>query len=126
MNFFLPTMSLYEHMTSNNAYADDQVKIGSYSSARNDKGYRLAFLLPGYKKQDVEVSIEGNRLLIDAKREDQEKDDLVLNIPKEFSKKLKLKNLNIDEDKVEATMSHGILVVELPLLESSKKKVSVK
>jgi HSP20 family protein len=86
--------------------------------------------LPGFKKDDVDITLENQTLTISAERKDQteeKKGDLLLN-ERRYSRFLRSFTLplSVDEQTVNARLNDGVLTVTLDKREESKpRKISV-
>ena len=98
----------------------------------NDRGYAIKADIPGVKKEDISVRIDGNVVQIDAeaKREKEEKAgaDKVLRSERYYgtvSRTLSLAD-DIDEARVEAKYADGVLNLQLPKKAAAEsKKIAV-
>lgn len=88
--------------------------------AENDKGYEVKAELPGVRKEDIHVRVDGNMVQIDAEsrseREDKGQGERVLRKERYYgsiSRAFTLAN-DVDEAKVEAKYADGILTLQLP------------
>ena len=97
-----------------------------------DKEYCVKAELPGVKKEDLDIDIEKNRLTINAKKHEEHKEDSK-GFRKsefkygEFSRTVYFPD-EIDVDKTNAKLEHGILRIEAPKLNAEKggvKKLTV-
>ena len=100
-----------------------------------DKGkkFELKAELPGVKKEDLDIDIDSNYVIINAKKE-EDKEESENNYKKsefrygEFSRTVYFPE-EIDVDKTEAKLEHGVLKIEAPkkVVESeNKKKLTIK
>ena len=97
-----------------------------------DNEYCVKAELPGVKKEDLDIDIEKNRLTISAKREEEHKEDSKGYRKSEFkygefSRTVHFPN-EIDIEKTNAKLEHGILRIEAPKLDAEKtgtKKLTV-
>jgi HSP20 family protein len=85
--------------------------------------------LPGFRKDDVDITLENQTLTISAEREDQkeQKGELLLN-ERRYSRFLRSFTLppTIDEKSVDAKLADGVLKITLNKREESKpRKVTV-
>jgi len=95
----------------------------------DDSSLVITIDIPGFKKEDIHLTMHGNVLSINAKKKNttQEKYDIICNqrpniIDKKIRIPLKIKN---GEEKVSsAKYTDGVLVVKFPT-ESSGKKISI-
>ncbi|MGH8709960.1 MAG: Hsp20/alpha crystallin family protein [Burkholderiales bacterium] len=85
----------------------------------DDKTYKVQAELPGVKKENINVSIDGNHIAISAevRKEHEEKNgDRVLRSERyygKFSRSFQLAQ-DVDESKAEAKYSDGVLQLVLP------------
>jgi len=80
-----------------------------------DDRFQLSIAIPGYAKEDVEITIEDDRLSIKSKKEQSTKSTnyrLREWNYDEFEKHFKLAD-TIDQSKVEATFAQGVLEITL-------------
>lgn len=98
----------------------------------SDNAYKVKADIPGVKKEDISVRIDGNVVQIDAeaKREKEEKGegDKVLRSERYYgavSRSFSLAD-DVDEDKVEAKYADGVLSLTLPKKAApASKKIAV-
>ena len=96
----------------------DEQSIKTDISEKDDR-YELKAELPGFSKDQIDISAENNQV-------NEEKDDEGKVIQKErsYSNVKRMYSLNnIDEDNIEAKFEDGILSVDLPKTENSQRKV---
>ena len=87
--------------------------------SEDDKAYKVKAELPGVKKDDIAVQVEGNQVSISAevKREKEEKqDEKVLHTERYYGRQFRSFTLgrDIDRKKVEAKFTDGVLELTLP------------
>ena len=99
-----------------------------------DDEFILEFAAPGYKKSDFNIETKEGSLIVKGVKEQGEQDDNDSYTRKEFtyagfSRVFELPE-TVNEDKISATYSDGILSLELPKKEEAKpkspRKVTVK
>ncbi|HJG40045.1 MAG TPA: Hsp20/alpha crystallin family protein [Staphylococcus saprophyticus] len=105
----------------------DEQSIKTDISEKDDR-YELKAELPGFSKDQIDISYENGMLIISAENNqvNEEKDDEGKVIQKErsYSNVKRMYSLNnIDEDNIEAKFEDGILSVDLPKTENSQRKV---
>ncbi len=116
------------------AYWEDMDKF-SMPVEITDKGkhYDVKAELPGVKKEDLDIDIDKNYIVINAKKE-EEKDEEEKSYKKsefrygEFSRTVYFPE-EIDVEKTEAKLEHGVLKVHAPKKyaeKEAKKKLTVK
>ena len=93
----------------------------SFSAARHfdidetEGGYSLVIDMPGYRNEDIDVTIEADHLIVKAKKDEQS-----------YSTTVALPN-NVDADKTDAKLEHGQLVITLAKNASAKRrKIAIK
>ena len=116
------------------AYWEDADKF-SMPVEITDKGkeYEVLAELPGVKKDDLDIDIDKNYLTINAEKQDENKVDEKSYKKSEFRYGSYSRTVYFPEeiniDKTEAKLEHGILKIEAPKMyedKESRKKLSVK
>jgi HSP20 family protein len=98
---------------------------------QDDKAYQVVAEMPGVKKEDIHVEIDGNLVSISAevkKEKEEKKDERVIQSERYYGKLARSFSLEheIDESKVDAHYSDGVLKLTLPKsAKSSAKKIAV-
>jgi HSP20 family protein len=92
--------------------------------------YLVEAELPGVKKDDIHVSINGNEVALSAeiKREQEEKDERKLHTERVYGKVVRSFTLpqEVDESKAQAKFRDGILELTLPKkAQASAKRISI-
>jgi len=91
---------------------------GNHNVEHNDNGATLTLDVPGYNKKLIDVSVDGEHLVIELKSNSGNLDG--------FTRKFNLGD-SVDVDGIEATVVDGVITLSLPYLEEIKpKKVTVK
>ena len=91
---------------------------GSHNIEHDEDGATLTMNVPGYNKKLIDVSIDGDSLVIEGKSNSGNPDG--------FTRKFNLGD-SFDTDGVEAIVVDGVLTLSIPYLEEVKpKKVTVK
>ena len=116
------------------AYWEDMDKFSMpVEIADKGKDYEVKAELPGVKKEDLDIDIDKNYIVINAKKE-EEKEENEKSYKKsefrygEFSRTVYFPD-EIDVDRTEAKLEHGVLKVLAPKRfaeKDAKKKLSVK
>ena len=78
----------------------------------NDKAYELKIALPGFKKEEIALAMDGNVLTVSAERKEQPaKDATVLRdeFNRQYAKRLYCLPDNVDSDTIHASFEDGIL-----------------
>ena len=81
---------------------------------KDEKSYKLEFELPGFSKNDINISVDKNILKIDAK-----------NPKRTYLKNLALTD-NCDSDAITADLENGILYVEIPFKTKNETEKAIK
>jgi len=91
---------------------------GTHNVEHDDDGATLTMNVPGYNKKLIDVSVDGDSLVIEGKPNSGNTDG--------FTRKFNLGD-TYDADGIKASVVDGILTLSLPYLEEVKpKKVKVK
>ena len=94
----------------------------------NDTAFTLEVAVPGYEKDDFELSVDNGRLKINSEKSD-DKEDVDENFTRKeynytsFSRSFTLPE-NIDVDTIKADYQQGVLKIELPKLEQTIEEKS--
>ncbi len=95
----------------------------------NDKAYRVMAELPGVRKEDINVTIDGDEVAISAevKKEDEQKDSAgrLVYSERRYGRMYRSFTLgeDVDQSKAEAKYTDGVLELVLPkMAESTSKK----
>ena len=89
-----------------------------YNTSSDDDGVILTMNVPGYNKKLIDVSVSGDRLVIEGKAH--------TGSTKGFKHTFTI-NEGLDSDSIEATVIDGVLTVSVPYAEEVKpRKIEVK
>ena len=99
-----------------NAAVEPAIKI---DVTEDDKAFHVKAEMPGVKKEDIEIQVEGNEVSLSAevKRETEEKKgETVVHSERYYGKQYRSFTLakNIDREKAEAVFKDGVLDLTLP------------
>lgn len=121
--FFVRPMEL-----SNTQQATPAIKV---DVAENEQSYTVHAELPGVKKEDIHVTVDGNQVAISAevKQEKEIKEgERVLRSERYFGKVSRAFQLaqDIDDDQAEAKFNDGVLELVLPKrLAAASKRLTI-
>ena len=98
---------------------------------QDDKAYSVSADMPGVKKDDIHVQVDGNLVTIDAevkKEKEEKKDERVVRSERYYGKLSRSFTLDteVDETAVDAQYADGVLKLTLPKkAKSNAKKIAV-
>lgn len=127
-DFFGRTSSIFSDMLTENF-----TNYGGLNIVENEDNYELSMVLPGYKKEDININIDNDVLTISSEikneKEEKTKNYIGRNFTKSsFCKKLILSD-DIDKDKINAKMEDGILNLKLDKIKkvelNTSKKINI-
>ena len=78
----------------------------STTSSSNEEGAIIQLPIPGFKKDEIEISLENEFLIIEGKS------DKILSFKKPFTKRYKLSS-ELDFDSIEAKHEDGVLTINI-------------
>lgn len=90
--------------------------------SETEEHFMLSFDVPGVKKEDIQIELKGNSLVISGERRREVKDKTTLRHEKyygKFERTFELPN-SINAEKIEAHFENGVLNVALPKAEAEK------
>lgn len=96
-----------------------------------DKDYKLTFDIPGLKKEDIHIELDGNQVSIFGERKEEQKETnakihRVECWKGQFRRTFTLPE-GVESNQVEANYENGVLQVTIPKVESAPpKRISVK
>lgn len=95
---------------------------GDVEMTETDEGWLVTVRLPGIAPEEVAVEIEGRDLSIRARAEADEESEAMRDIQRSaFHYRLTLPT-EVDQDRVDATMDHGLLRVHLPRSAQARRR----
>jgi HSP20 family protein len=112
-----------------NVPEEPQIKM---DVAEDDKAYRVKAEIPGVKKEDVKVSIDGNQVSISAevkKEKEEKRGERIIRSERYYGRQFRgfMLQRDIDQGRAEAKYEDGVLEITLPKKEAgSAKQVAVK
>jgi HSP20 family protein len=90
----------------------------------NAKEFNIEFAVPGFKKNDFKISVNGTTLTIRAEKQEEKKEEKEYFTRKEFSFNSFVRNFTLPSsvigEKVEAKYNDGILKLNIPKKEEAK------
>ncbi|RYD81613.1 MAG: Hsp20/alpha crystallin family protein [Sphingobacteriales bacterium] len=102
--------------------------------SETEDAYKLRLALAGFKKEDIHINLDGNKLII--KSELKESENTEEKAPKYFLREIRTGNFsrafhlpkNADAEKIEAQLTDGILSLTIPksALQNAGKSIEIK
>jgi HSP20 family protein len=107
----------------------DRTIAPAYEVREGKADVRLHMLMPGVKKEGLEISYENGRVIVTGSRQDEPDDGVYL--VRERSRGAYKRSFSVDDsidvDKAHAEFSNGVLELVFPIKESAKpRKIQVK
>jgi HSP20 family protein len=130
--------SLWNEYFGQNFFDDFfDTELPAINVKESKKKFKLEISLPGFDKDQIELKVDGNMLIISAQKETQTEDKDDENekfLRQEFSSESFYRSItlpeNVDTSNIEASQKAGILTVTLPKLnkavEDKKKVIAIK
>jgi len=94
---------------------------------QTEKEYTLELAIPGFKKEEVDIKVKNNMLVLSGKKESEKESDddgfsrREYNM-QQFERQFSLPE-NVDDNAIDAKQVDGMLIVRLPLKEVEKEQV---
>ena len=114
------------------SFVNENSTIGKTNIKDNGNAYLIQMSLPGFKKEDINLDLDQDVLVISSDYENSNEDKNDNYYRKEFMKQSFVRSFyvpeDVDESKIDATMEDGILNVSFPKKEKIEKdkKISIK
>ena len=106
--------------------SEDNFRAMAMDITEHEKDYTILANLPGYKKDNVKISVHDNQLLLEAVCDEKHEEDKGTVYRCERYSGSYRRNLmlpeNIDPEKISAKMEDGVLTLVIPKKEPSPKK----
>ncbi|MEI8052635.1 MAG: Hsp20/alpha crystallin family protein [Bacteroidota bacterium] len=87
--------------------------------------YKLSFAIPGMRKDDFEIGVDGNMLTVSCEKEESKEEKEHRFTRKEYNYSSFSRNFSLPEevskDKIQASYTDGVLTLMLPKKEEAKK-----
>lgn len=131
-DFFTPWSGVFDDGNGN--IWERAMNIPAVNITENEKDYLVSLAVPGMKKDDFKIDVEGNMLTISSEKEESKEEKDKKFTRKEynfscFSRSFTLPE-EVNKEKIEAKYDQGILKISLPYKEGAKllaaKHIAVK
>lgn len=103
---------------------------GLSNVSENENEYLVEISAPGLKKEDIKIELENDVLKISSTVEDKKEEKNENYYRREFYKSSFERSFaipkGVKKDEISATMSDGILIVEIPKLKQEETKENIK
>ena len=129
-----PFNSLFEDFFGKSDLLDTDFNkwtVPSVNVKEDEKQYTIEVAAPGMSKDDFNVEVEDNRLVISSEKEDETNEEKENYTRKEFSyskfQRMFTLPKNINDKKISGKYENGILTVEIPKIDKNtlSKKVKI-
>ncbi len=105
---------------------DRDVWMPHFDVRETDNSIRILADVPGVKREDLDISLSGNRLIVSGKREAEQrnKDDNVHTWERQYGQFTRTFTLpeNVDLEHVTSGLQEGVLTIVAPLSAASKAR----
>jgi len=131
---FLTTPSLFDDFFSrelfnwgNNNFSSTLTTVPSVNIKENTDNFEVEVAVPGMEKDDFRITLEGATLTISSSKKQQDEVKEGNYTRREFSyqsfqRTFQLPKEVVDEDRIEARYTNGLLKLVIPKTENAKKK----
>ncbi len=104
------------------------MNIPAVNITENKDEYKVALAVPGMKKDDFKIDVDGNMLTISSEKEESKEEKDKKFTRKEynyssFSRSFTLPD-EVNKEKIEAKYEEGVLKISLPRREEAKKNIA--
>jgi len=123
-------MRPWEERFGNGGFWGKTLTIPSANVVESKDDYKISLAVPGYKKNDFNIDIDGNFLTVSSHKEEnkEEKDAKLTRMEYNYSSFSRTFTLpdEVSKDKIEAIYEEGVLKMTLPKKEEAKKMAMTK
>jgi HSP20 family protein len=124
-NFFKPWNEWFD---TESALVNRMLTVPAVNITETSERYNLSLAVPGMKKSDFEIAVDGNMLTISCAKETESEESEHRYTRKEYNYSSFSRNFTLPEevskDKINATYNDGVLVLHLPKKEEAKKQIT--
>lgn len=106
------------------AWAGSGTQLALADLEETDDEFVLEVELPGVKKGDVDIELDGRRVVVTAERKERERVGILRRRTRSVGQ---LRHevvlpVEVDDGRVQASLDHGVLTLRLPKVESAKRR----
>jgi HSP20 family protein len=102
------------------------LRVPAVNICEEDAAYKLSFAVPGMKKSDFEIDVDGNQLTISCSKEEKGTEKNTRYTRKEYSYEAFERSFTmpdeINRDRIDASYEDGVLMVTLPKKEEARRQ----
>jgi len=117
---------LFQQMWNTDCQVNNFVAKPASNIFETDENFRIELLVPGFEKNEIEIVVENDFLIVKSDYKDESKMEYTYsNIgfrKNAFEKRYKLSE-NINAEAIKAEFKNGILTITLPKQEEEKQKL---
>ncbi len=127
-NYLLNTNDLFDDLMRDFWQPAQMAKLSNMATDayKEEGGYRLEIEMPGFEKDEINISYEKDYLIVQAERKVKEEEKTLLLNERCLSLKRSYLVKAIDGEKITAKYEKGVLTVNLPLKEKEEvKKIAI-
>jgi HSP20 family protein len=109
----------------NNNFSASRTTLPSVNIKERNEAFEVEVAAPGMRKEDFNITLDGNLLTISSSKEDNEEENNGIFTRKEFSyqsfqRSFELAKDVVDEENIEAKYENGVLKLTIPKKEDAK------
>jgi len=129
-DFFKPWESLFDLNGGSliNSPGLRPMNIPAVNISENKDNYEVSLAVPGMKKDDFNIDVEGNTLSISAEKKEEKEEKEEKYTRKEFNYSSFVRTFSlpdgVNKDKIDASYENGLLKLVLPKTEEARKAPS--
>ena len=121
-DFFKPWNEWFD---SGSSSLGRMLTVPAVNILESKEDYSLSFAIPGMRKEDFDISVDGNMLTISSQKEETKEDRDSRYTRKEYSYSSFSRSFNLPDevikDNIQASYHDGVLKLSLPKKEEAKK-----
>ncbi len=120
----------FENDVLTDFFGGRSTSIPAANITEQDKEYKIEVAAPGLQKEDFEINVENDVLIVSSKKEEEKEEKEKNYMRREFSyqtfsRSFALPNM-ADSDKIKASHKDGVLTINIPKKEEAWKKPAKK
>lgn len=124
-NFFKPWNEWFD---TESAFMNRMLTVPAVNITETSDEFTLSLAVPGMKKNDFEIAVDGNMLTISSEKETSSETSEHRFTRKEYNYSSFSRNFTLPEevskDKIQANYTDGILILHLPKKEDARRQIT--